>query len=134
MQTVSQSWKDAHKQTILNESFVEISLDVADPDSIADASATDNGAAFISDTSRVTKEEIEEAYSLVDEALLDVIRKALVNIRAFHEKQRRYSWFDSEESGILLGQKITALHRVGVYVPGGKAVYPSVQRRWNDIH
>ena len=59
MQTVSQSWKDAHKQTILNESFVEISLDVADPDSIADASATDNGAAFISDTSRVTKEEID---------------------------------------------------------------------------
>ena len=74
---------------------------------------------------QVTEEEIAEAYEKVDEELLSVIRKALVNIRAFHEKQRRYSWFDSDESGILLGQKITPLNRVGVYVPGGKAVYPS---------
>lgn len=74
---------------------------------------------------QVTEEEIKEAYGLVDGELLDVMRKALVNIRAFHEKQRRYSWFDSEENGILLGQKITPLHKVGVYVPGGKAVYPS---------
>ena len=74
---------------------------------------------------QVTEEEIAEAYKKVDEELLSVIRKALVNIRAFHEKQRRYSWFDSDESGILLGQKITPLNRVGVYVPGGKAVYPS---------
>ena len=73
---------------------------------------------------QVTEEEIAEAYEKVDEELLSVIRKALVNIRAFHEKQRRYSWFDSDESGILLGQKITPLNRVGVYVPGGKAVYP----------
>ena len=57
--------------------------------------------------------------------LLEVIKKALVNIRSYHEKQRQYSWFDSEESGILLGQKVTPLQRVGVYVPGGKAVYPS---------
>ena len=57
--------------------------------------------------------------------LLTVIRKALVNIRKYHEKQRQYSWFDSEESGIILGQKVTALEKVGVYVPGGKAVYPS---------
>ena len=74
---------------------------------------------------KVTEAEIEEAYRSVDPALLDVIRKALVNIRTYHEKQRRYSWFDSQENGILLGQKITPLQRVGVYVPGGKAVYPS---------
>ena len=54
-----------------------------------------------------------------------MIRKALVNIRSYHEKQKRTSWFDSKEDGTLLGQKITPLARVGVYVPGGKAVYPS---------
>ena len=74
---------------------------------------------------RVTKEELEEAYRQVDPELLEVIRKALVNIRSYHEKQRRTSWFDSKEDGTLLGQKITPLARVGVYVPGGKAVYPS---------
>lgn len=72
----------------------------------------------------VTKEEIEEAYSLVDEKLLAVIRKALVNIRKYHEKQVQNSWFTSE-NGIILGQKVTALEKAGVYVPGGKAVYPS---------
>ena len=77
------------------------------------------------ETIQVTEEEFDRAYEEVDPELLTVIRKALVNIRAFHEKQRRYSWFDTEENGILLGQKITALNRVGVYVPGGKAVYPS---------
>lgn len=74
---------------------------------------------------RVTKEEIEEAYRLVDPELLEVIRKALVNIRSYHEKQKRYSWFDSKPDGTLLGQKISALASCGVYVPGGKAVYPS---------
>ena len=74
---------------------------------------------------KVTEDEIKEAYSLVDEKLLEVIRKAKVNIRDYHEKQRRNSWFDSQENGIILGQKITALHTAGVYVPGGKAVYPS---------
>lgn len=73
----------------------------------------------------VTEEEIKEAYENVEPKLLEVIRKALVNIKSYHEKQRQYSWFDSEESGILLGQKVTPLQRVGVYVPGGKAVYPS---------
>ena len=73
----------------------------------------------------VTEEEIKEAYEQVDEKLLDVIRKALVNIKTYHEKQRQTSWFDSQENGIILGQKVTALQRVGVYVPGGKAVYPS---------
>lgn len=74
---------------------------------------------------KVTKEEIEEAYRQVDERLLEVIRKALQNIRAYHEKQKQYSWFDTTESGTMLGQKVTPLASVGVYVPGGKAVYPS---------
>ena len=73
----------------------------------------------------VTQEEIDEAYSLVDDKLLDVIRKALVNIRDYHEKQKQYSWFDSKPDGTILGQKVTALSREGVYVPGGKAAYPS---------
>mgnify|MGYP004606614365 CR=1 FL=1 len=84
-----------------------------------------DGVTITPETIRVTPEEIEEAYSLVDQELIDVIRKALVNIRTYHEKQVRYSWFDSKPDGTLLGQKITALERVGVYVPGGKAVYPS---------
>lgn len=74
---------------------------------------------------KVTKEELEEAYTQVDPELIEVLRKALVNIRSYHEKQKRTSWFDSKEDGTLLGQKITPLARVGVYVPGGKAVYPS---------
>ena len=72
----------------------------------------------------VTEEEIKEAYSKVSDELIDVIRKALVNIEKYHEKQKQNSWFTSED-GIILGQKVTALERVGVYVPGGKAVYPS---------
>jgi len=76
-------------------------------------------------TMQVTEEEIEEAYRQADPKLIAVIRKALVNIRSYHEKQKRNSWFDSQENGILLGQKISPLKRVGVYVPGGKAVYPS---------
>ncbi len=83
-----------------------------------------DNARICADNIRVTEAEIKEAYRLADPALIDVIRKALVNIRAYHEKQKKYSWFDSE-SGILLGQKVTPLSRVGVYVPGGKAVYPS---------
>lgn len=74
---------------------------------------------------RVTEEEIKEAYEIVDDSLIAIIRKALVNIRSYHEKQRQYSWFDSKPDGTILGQKVTPLQRVGVYVPGGKAVYPS---------
>lgn len=74
---------------------------------------------------RVTDEEIREAYDQVDQSLVEVIRKALVNIRSYHEKQRQYSWFDSKPDGTMLGQKVTPLSKVGVYVPGGKAVYPS---------
>ena len=84
-----------------------------------------DGVRLTKDTLRVTEEEIEEAYRQVDPELLAVIRRALVNIRSFHEKQKRSSWFDSQPNGTLLGQKITPLQSVGVYVPGGKAVYPS---------
>lgn len=72
----------------------------------------------------VTKEEIEEAYKTVNPATLEIIRKALKNIKDFHEKQRQNSWFTGED-GIFLGQKVTPLERAGVYVPGGKAAYPS---------
>ena len=84
-----------------------------------------DGATIDQDNIRVTEEEIKEAYEQVDPKLLDVIRKALVNIRDYHAKQKQYSWFDSDESGIILGQKVTPLKTVCVYVPGGKAVYPS---------
>ena len=77
------------------------------------------------DTVRVTEDEIREAYDAVDPSLVEVIRKALVNIRSYHEKQKQNSWFSSTEDGTMLGQKVTPLKRVGVYVPGGKAVYPS---------
>lgn len=73
----------------------------------------------------VTDSEVEEAYAQVDENLLWIIRKALKNIESYHAKQMQYSWFDSKPDGTMLGQKVTALRRVGVYVPGGKAVYPS---------
>lgn len=73
----------------------------------------------------VTEEEIQEAYAQVDVELLRIVRKALKNIESFHQKQMQYSWFDSKPDGTMLGQKVTALQRVGVYVPGGKAAYPS---------
>lgn len=84
-----------------------------------------DGAVLTKDTVRVTAEEEEEAYKIVSPELVAVIRKSLENIRSYHEKQKRQSWFSTEESGIMLGQKVTALQRVGVYVPGGKAAYPS---------
>ncbi|GAA6492201.1 histidinol dehydrogenase [Candidatus Bariatricus faecipullorum] len=76
-------------------------------------------------TIQVTEEEIQEAYKSMDPSLLDVMRKSMENIRVYHEKQKRNSWFDSSPEGIILGQKVTPLKRVGVYVPGGKAAYPS---------
>lgn len=84
-----------------------------------------DGAELTADTIEVTDAEIEEAYAQVDDTLLTVIRKAKDNIESYHSKQRQNSWFDSKPDGTILGQKITPLHRVGVYVPGGKAVYPS---------
>lgn len=74
---------------------------------------------------RVTREEIEEAYQAMDEKLVEVIRHSAANIRSFHEKQLRNSWFTSREDGTILGMKITPIERAGVYVPGGKAAYPS---------
>ena len=74
---------------------------------------------------RVTMEEIQAAYEEVGEELLRVIRGSLESIKSYHEKQRQFSWFDSKSDGTILGQKVTALQRVGVYVPGGKAAYPS---------
>ena len=74
---------------------------------------------------KVTREEIDEAYTKLDAKLIEVIRKSAENIRAFHVKQLRNSWFDSKEDGTILGMKITAIAKAGVYVPGGKAAYPS---------
>jgi histidinol dehydrogenase len=74
---------------------------------------------------RVTEQEIEEALKEVKPDLLEVMKKSLKNIQKFHEKQRQYSWFDSKPNGTILGQKVTALESAGVYVPGGKAAYPS---------
>ena len=84
-----------------------------------------DGAKLDASSVEVTEEEVEEAYRQVDEGLIDVIRKARANILAYHEKQKENSWFTSAEEGTLLGQKVTPLNRVGVYVPGGKAAYPS---------
>lgn len=84
-----------------------------------------DGAKINEGNIRVTKEEIEEACKAIDKEVLSVIKKAAENIRSYHLKQKQYSWFDSDEAGIIVGQKVTALDRVGVYVPGGKAAYPS---------
>ncbi|MBQ8663667.1 MAG: histidinol dehydrogenase, partial [Eubacterium sp.] len=84
-----------------------------------------DGADITAENIQVTEEEIAYAYTQVDEKLLDVIRKAKVNVQVYHEKQKQYSWFDSSDNGIILGQKVTPIAKAGVYVPGGKAVYPS---------
>lgn len=85
-----------------------------------------DGADIGADNILVTAEEIKEGYdSLENPELVGIIRKALKNIKEYHEKQRQYSWFDSKPDGTILGQKVTALSKVGVYVPGGKAAYPS---------
>lgn len=84
-----------------------------------------DGAKIDASNIKVTEEEIKEAYEVVGEELTDIIRKALFNIRDYHERQRQNSWFESKPNGTMLGQKVTPLQRVGVYVPGGKAAYPS---------
>ena len=73
----------------------------------------------------VTEEEINEAYEQVDSELVEIMKKSIANIRSFHEKQVRNSWFTTREDGVILGQRVTPLASVGVYVPGGKAAYPS---------
>ncbi|WP_041703704.1 histidinol dehydrogenase [Lachnoclostridium phytofermentans] len=82
-------------------------------------------ATITKETIRVTEEEIAKAYEQIPPSTLDVIRKSIHNIEAYHQKQKQYSWFDSEPNGVILGQKVTAIDAVGVYVPGGKAAYPS---------
>lgn len=84
-----------------------------------------DGAEIHAQNVLVTDAEVEEAYAQVDASLLEIIRKSLKNIESYHAKQMQYSWFDSKPDGTMLGQKVTALRRVGVYVPGGTAVYPS---------
>lgn len=74
---------------------------------------------------KVTEAEVQEAYDTIDPQLVETIRKSLKNIREYHEKQKQYSWFDTTQEGTMLGQKVTPLASAGVYVPGGKAVYPS---------
>ena len=84
-----------------------------------------DGAVLTPETVEITEAEYEEAYACADPDFIRVIRRAKENIRAYHEKQKQYSWFDSTEKGTLLGQKVTPIRRAGVYVPGGKAAYPS---------
>ncbi len=74
---------------------------------------------------KVTKEEIASAYQALDAHFIQVMKDSAANIGAYHEKQKRNSWFDAKEDGTILGQKITPMQKVGVYVPGGKAAYPS---------
>ncbi len=73
----------------------------------------------------VSQDEIDEAYQKVDAKLIEIMKKSIANIREFHEKQLRSSWITTREDGVILGQRITPLDSVGVYVPGGKAAYPS---------
>lgn len=84
-----------------------------------------DGAELDADNVRVTEAEIQEAMEQVEPGLLAVMKTSMENIRRYHEKQRRNSWFDAQPDGTILGQKVTALESVGVYVPGGKAAYPS---------
>lgn len=78
-----------------------------------------------SENIRITETEIQEAYNELDSELIEIIRKSKDNVRAYHARQLQNSWFESTEDGTMLGQKVTALESVGVYVPGGKAAYPS---------
>ena len=77
-----------------------------------------------SDNMEVTKEEIAQAYQQLDAHFVQVMKDAAENIRSYHEKQKRTSWFEAKDDGTILGQKITPMQTVGVYVPGGKAAYP----------
>ncbi len=82
-------------------------------------------AELTKDNILVTEEEIKEAYELIDPSVIEVIQKAIKNIESYHAKQKQYSWFDTTENGTILGQKVTPIAAAGVYVPGGKAAYPS---------
>jgi histidinol dehydrogenase len=106
-------------QTILND--VKELKDQA----LINYTARFDGVTIPADGLKVTEEEIQAAYEYIDPALLDVVRKAKAKIEAYHMKQKKYSWFDTEDKGVLVGQKLSPISRAGVYVPGGKAVYPS---------
>ncbi len=84
-----------------------------------------DGFSLSAKTIRVTPGEIQAAYKELDPDLINVMKRSAENIRAFHVKQLRNSWFDAREDGVILGMKITPIERSGVYVPGGKAAYPS---------
>lgn len=84
-----------------------------------------DGFDLTSQNIRVTEEEINEAIATMDAEFVAVMEKSAANIREYHEKQKRNSWFDAKEDGTILGQKVTPLEKVGIYVPGGKAAYPS---------
>lgn len=84
-----------------------------------------DGAEINAGNIRITREEIDEAYASVGDELIETMKRSMENIRTYHEKQKQYSWFDSKPDGSILGQKITPIDSVGVYVPGGKAAYPS---------
>lgn len=84
-----------------------------------------DGFALSEENIQVTEDEIQEAYGVVNQDIIAVYRKSAANIRAFHEKQLRNSWFETKPDGSILGQRITPIEKAGVYVPGGKAAYPS---------
>lgn len=84
-----------------------------------------DGPSLTAETVKVSQEEITQAYEALDENLIRVLKRAKERIWTYHAKQKQYSWFDTESDGSIMGQQVTALERVGVYVPGGKAVYPS---------
>jgi histidinol dehydrogenase len=94
-------------------------------DAIFELTAKFDGASINAENIRVTPDEIKEAYDIVGEEMTGVMTRAMGRIRDFHEKQRTYSWFDSKPDGTILGQRVTPIAKAGVYVPGGKAAYPS---------
>ncbi|MCD8232419.1 MAG: histidinol dehydrogenase [Clostridiales bacterium] len=119
--------RSPNNYTEYEESVNAIIADVRErrDEAVFDYTKRFDGADIDAATVEVADADIEEAYTLVEPELLDVIRKAKENIRIYHEKQRQYSWFDSEIPGTMLGQKVTPIAKAGVYVPGGKAAYPS---------
>lgn len=84
-----------------------------------------DGYKYDENTIRVTEKEINEAYDNYDKELIAIMEKAFNNIKEYHEKQKQNSWISTKEDGTLLGVKVSAIEKAGVYVPGGKAAYPS---------
>ena len=119
--------RSPNQYTQYENSVNEIIADVREHGDRAVFACTEkfDGVRLTAETVEVTEEEIAEAYRQVQPELLHVIRKSKENIRVYHEKQKQYGWFDSSIPGTMLGQKVTPIARAGVYVPGGKAAYPS---------